>query len=88
MKQILIVKPSTISDAQKAQLDKNGIIIIEHINPAEVRLITSMDGFDGNDVFMAAIEAIVDIPASQKVQSKFTEELIKRLKKRNGLAKN
>lgn len=80
MKQILIVKPSTISEEQKESLKKNEIIVIEHSNPEEVRLITSMEGFDGNDVFMSAIEAIDDVSGNQKAQIKFAEALAKRLK--------
>ena len=80
MKQIIIVKPDTILPEQKAMLEKNSIIVIEHPNPAEVRLITSMEGFDGNDVFMAAIEAINSDSTSMKVsQTKFTEILTKKL---------
>lgn len=80
MKQILIVKPETISEEEKEKLKANSIVVVEHPEPSEVRIVTTMDGFDGNDVFMAAIEAIADIPSNTKAQIKFAEVLTARLK--------
>lgn len=57
MKQILVVKPDTLSQQDKQRLQENDIILIEHPNPEEVRVITSLEGIEGNDVLDALAEA-------------------------------
>lgn len=58
MKQILVVIPGSLSKASIEKLEKDEFIIIEHPKPNEVRIITSLDGIEGNDFIVALIKAI------------------------------
>lgn len=58
MKQIIVVKPKSLDKESKDLLKKDGIIVIEHEDPSAVRVITQLEGLDGNDIFMCAIDAI------------------------------
>ncbi len=58
MKQIIVVKPNTLSAQNKKELIDSNFVVIEHENPSEVRIITQLDGFDGDDMFSALIGTI------------------------------
>lgn len=58
MKQIIVVKPNSLDEANKKLLTDAGIVLIEHENPNEVRVITQVEGLEGDDVFNCAIDAI------------------------------
>ena len=84
MSQILVVKPNSIKPDAIDAIEKKGIVIIEHENPEEVRVITSMEGYNGDDVFMAAIETIDDF-GNEKGKKLFAEILTKKIKSRGKL---
>lgn len=56
MKQLLIVKPGSISSKDKEKLTKAGYLLIEHPFPGDVRIVTQIDGLNG-DVLMQALVA-------------------------------
>lgn len=58
MKQIIVVKPNSISVEQKEFLKENNCIVIEHNNPNEVRIISLTEGFDADDLFNTMVETI------------------------------
>lgn len=57
-KQLLIVKPNTISSKDKEKLSKNGYLLIEHPFPGDVRVISALD-VDGSILLSAAMGTIV-----------------------------
>ena len=58
MKQIIVTKPNSLSAEDKATLKENDIILIEHENPSEVRVISQIEGFEGDDLFDSLVETI------------------------------
>lgn len=58
MREILIIKPGSLSKASIEKLEKDDFIVIEHLNPNDVRIITAMDGVQGNDFIVALIKAV------------------------------
>lgn len=57
MKQLLIVKPNTISAKDKEKLTKNGYILIEHPFPGDVRIVNQLD-MDGDLLLSSAMKTI------------------------------
>ncbi len=56
---LLPVKPGTLNDDDKAALRDAGVIVIEHDNPAELRLITPCSELNGNDMLRCAMKALL-----------------------------
>jgi hypothetical protein len=75
MKQIIVVKPGSIKEADRAILTGEGIVIIEHEKPFEVRVINNIEGFDGDDIFNSALQTINE-STSDVLRSKFTGLLL------------
>lgn len=71
----MIVKPKTITAKDKAKMNKNGIIVIEHPLPSEVRIVQQTDGVSGDMILMSAMKAI----QSSFPKDKFAEELFRRM---------
>lgn len=85
MKQIIVVKPNSITKESKLLLKEEDVIVIEHENPNEVRVINTIDGFVSDDVFNCAIDAIISTKNTDFPKTKFAELLINAiLKKRIG----
>lgn len=78
MKQLLVVKPNTISPKDKEKLTKEGFILIEHESPADIKIITQLSGVSGEDVFASAIDGCNYSSGSQLV---FAQSLLKKIKK-------
>lgn len=57
MKQLLIVKPDTVSSKDKEKLTKNGYILIEHPFPGDVRIVNQLD-VDADLLLTAAMKTI------------------------------
>lgn len=55
---ILPVKPGSISKADKAKLSKAGVIVVEHDNPSELRLLRGHSELDSNDLLSCAMKAL------------------------------
>lgn len=57
--QILIIKPRSLTVADKKLLRENGVVCIEAADPSSVRLITAEgQALSGNDLFLCAMNAI------------------------------
>lgn len=83
MKQIIVVKPNSISEEQKQFLRENNCIVIEHLNPSEVRIISLMEGFDGDDFLNSMIEAIQK--SSYTTKQDFTDRLLSKIQSRSNI---
>lgn len=55
---ILPVKPGRISEADRLALAGAGVIVFEHPNPSEVRLLRPSTELDSGDLFFAAMQAL------------------------------
>lgn len=82
MKQIIVVKPNSISDESKKLLKEENCILIEHENPSEVRIISLTEGLEGNDLFNSMVETIQK--QGYTVKSDLTENFLKKIQKKNG----
>jgi hypothetical protein len=79
MKQIIIVKPGTLLADQLEKLQKEeGVIIIEHPEPSEIRIISTLEGFGGDDILQAFVSTIQNSGYTTKAE--FATELVKRMK--------
>lgn len=61
MKQIIIVKPGSVDQRTRRFLNKSDVILIEHENPEEVRIVNildGLDGFDGNAIMLCMARAL------------------------------
>lgn len=76
MKQVIVVKPKSISPKDKAKLSKAGHLVIEHENPNEVRMLEPESTVPVNEMLKCAIAAI----AAQDITS-VNSSFIKRLNK-------
>jgi hypothetical protein len=56
---LLPVKPGTLNAKDKATLRKAGVIVIEHDNPSELRLLRPSSELDGGDLLRAALTALM-----------------------------
>lgn len=77
MKQLLIVKPGTISAKDKEKLTKNGYIMIEHPFPSDVRVLNPLD-VDGDLILASAMRAI-SYNGSESMKAGFFNALHNRL---------
>ena len=75
-KQIIIVKPKTLSPKDKEKLTKNGNIVIEHPFPSEVRIMNQINEIDPHTLLMSALKGANDGFSSREI---FVQELYKRL---------
>jgi len=72
----MIVKPKTISAKDKEKLNKNGVLVVEHPLPMEVRFIREEDGIDGNAILMSAMKGVVEGIGTHE---RFAKELYRRM---------
>ena len=77
MKQIVVVKHNSMSEEDRKRLRDEGVILIEHENPSEVRVIHQLEGLEGDDLFNSLIEVVGT--SNAMVKSTFTETLIKKI---------
>jgi hypothetical protein len=84
MKQIIIMKPNSISEVDKQYLKDNECIVIEHENPLEVRIIKPLEGFEGNDIIECLIGAIESTIHTDTPKIKLAQLLMSKLKTKNG----
>lgn len=58
-KQILVVKPMSLSPSDKGLLRKAGIVVVEAAEPGDVRLLSAeAPPIDGNVMLVAAMKAL------------------------------
>lgn len=65
---ILPVRPQTISAKDKAALRKAGVIVIEHENPEELRLLRPSSDVSSSDMLRCALEALADGSSTRYVR--------------------
>lgn len=56
---LLPVRPGTLTDKDKATLRKASVIVIEHENPNELRLLRPSGDLNGDDLLHCAMRALV-----------------------------
>lgn len=83
MKQIVVVKPKSLTTKDRANLSKNGYIVIEYEIPSEFRIIGQIELTDlnvhANDLFMSVLYGLTNSIYSEP-KSDFAKELYRRLK--------
>jgi hypothetical protein len=77
LKQVMVVKPNTITDEDKEVLAQSNIIVIECENPDDVKLLTFYDGVRGDDFLMSLIKGVAQ--GGTYTKEKFCNELFERL---------
>lgn len=80
MKQIIIVKPKSLTPKDKEKLCKNGMLVIEHEFPESVRIVSQVSDIeiDGNMLLMSAMDGL----QSDYPKQKFSSELYRRMKEK------
>lgn len=58
MAEILIVKPKTLNATDKAALRKAGVVVVEAVNPSEVRFLRAQSELAPSDLALAAMKAL------------------------------
>jgi hypothetical protein len=58
---LLIVRPGSLTKADKLLARKIGIVTIEHDNPAELRLLRPSAEVDGSDMLRCAMKALASV---------------------------
>lgn len=56
---ILPIKPNSLSKADKAALQKAGVIVIEHENPESIRLLKPNSELSASDLLIAAMRGVM-----------------------------
>ena len=77
MKQIIVVKPNSVSAENKKMLQEENCILIEHEKPSEVRVICLAEGLEGDDLFNSLIESI--LKSNYSTQQDFTNKLLTKI---------
>lgn len=73
-KSILIVRPASLDDATRAAFAEAGVLIVEAVNPDDVRLLTAEPmPLSGSDMLCAAIGAIAS--SMDSVSARFVRNL-------------
>ncbi len=72
---LLPVKPGSLSADDKAALRDAGVIVIEHENPQELRLLRPSADVDAGTMFACAMEALCGPSSDSAVRSAFTRAL-------------
>lgn len=84
MKQIIVVKPNSLDEANKKLLLENDIVLIEHERPNEVRVINNIDGFEGDDIFNSLVDAIRGTDTTEKTNILFAKSLLTKFVQKRG----
>jgi len=74
-KVMMPVKPGTVSEKDKIKLAKIGIVVIEHENPSELRLIRPSSELDNSDMLFCALKALTFKPQYGSDGDKQREQL-------------
>ena len=80
MQQIIVVKPNSVSEEQKQFLKENNCLVIEHMHPSEVRIVSLTEGFDGDDMFNSLVEAIQK--SGTNVKQDFVDKFLLKIQNR------
>lgn len=77
---LFIAKPGTLSAADKKELRKAGIVVIEAADPADFRFIRAEAEVSGSDMLFAAMEALQNADGIQTARQMFTFNIAKLVK--------
>lgn len=80
MKQIIVVKPNSVSEESKKLLKEENCILIEHENPSEVRVICLTEGLEGDDLFNSMVETIQ--MQGYSVKGELSDRFLKKIQKK------
>lgn len=72
---ILPAKPGSISEDSKAKLREFGVVVVEHENPSELRLLSPNTEVPAGVIMACAMEAMCGPSGDQAVRSAFTRAL-------------
>lgn len=88
MATVLVIKPKTLSVADKKLLRESGVVCVEANDPSSVRLVQAEhQPISGNDLFYAAMKAIAADKYSDNTNQVFTKNLAALVKASNALDK-
>jgi len=74
---ILPVRPGTLSAKDKRALSAAGVVVVEHENPAEVRLLRPAADLDSSAMLLCAMRALSKLEgASAKEQRELFSRLV------------
>lgn len=82
MKPIIIIKPKSLSAHDKRILLKEGLIVIEHENPNEIKTLNHLSPIDDNEVLIASVQSILNNNYSDNAKKLFGENLLRLIQKR------
>ena len=81
MTQILVTKPDTLNQRDKAALRRAGVVVIEADNPSDVKLIQANGAeLSGGDMLYAAISAIAKDQYTGNVAQTFPKIMAQMMK--------
>lgn len=81
MKQIIVIKPGSITEENKQILYSNEYVVIEHDKPEEVRVISPFESFNSDDFIKSMIETISQTVSTQ-VKVDFVSTFFKKITNR------
>lgn len=79
MKQLIIVKPGTVSDKDKELSVKNGFIIIEHPEPDSIQIVTDVSGISADPIIQAALIAVYTYESGSNPRRTFADLILKKI---------
>lgn len=75
-KQIVVIKPNSMSPKDKEKLTKAGYVVVEYPNPEEVNIISEASLTVSNDIIVScALKAIAKGISASNVKDIFCEEM-------------
>lgn len=83
MAEILIVKPDTLTKADKAALRKVGVVVVEAANPDDVRFIRAESELAAGDLALAAMKALAKASGSNGERALFIKLISESLERRH-----
>lgn len=76
MVQILVVKPKTLTAADKKALRESGVVCVESSDPASVRMLqTEGPALSCNDLFWAAMNAVASDQYTSNTRKAFVKNV-------------
>lgn len=76
MSAILVTKPNALNQRDRSLLRKNGVVVVEAENPADVKLIAAEGAeVSGNDMLFAALKALSADSYSNNTNQVFVKAL-------------
>lgn len=79
MKQLIIVKPNTVTKDKMQELKECGFVVLELDDPNSIKIVIGMDGISGNIIAKTALETIQS-SYSTATREEFAKKLLSAIK--------